>query len=663
MDGKDANRSLVIQKMFDYYSTIDTIIDGYKTYAYLNYQIKTDKKNIILLGVPQMYTFYNEDQNEFVGEALLQFTFHDKSQNETSVIARSSTIHHHRKMIPNLYDYLFPNIYKTTFINEQLLSPFNRHNRHFYKYHVIKVDDDQARVEIRRKAPNTQALRGHAIVDIHTGRVVSCLLSCEYDMINIEASFLMGDEGFHSLYPKKVQLKAKFTFMGNKVRAIYTTTYDIPPLDNDITFASDEEERKYVEQHRPDTLNAFQRALYATYDSIHQPSQEPSPDTIVVDSKKNKVKRIWNFFSDFVIHHINGRFGNEDQGYFRLSPPLNPFYLGYSKRRGLHYRTKLRWGYSFHDNSEINGIIKIGYSFKLKQLQFNIPVVYYFNKKKNGYLKYHFINGERVTNTTVLEKLKEERHDSINWDAMDLDYFRHSENIFMLHYDFNSHWGFETGIIHNYWSAIKDKGFEVMDKPTRYNATSWVGILTLRPWGWKGPIMTVNYERTFHSLSKKSMNFEKWEVDCSYLKKLPSLRSISFRLGGGVYTSNMQKNYFLEFNNFSSNYIPGGWNDDWSGEFELLHDNWYNSSKYYLRANTTYESPMLLLSWIPYIGTQIEKERIYLSALNLSHLSQYYELGYGFTNRVFSMGVFSGFTKRGYDSIGVKFGFELFERW
>ena len=215
----------------------------------------------------------------------------------------------------------------------------------------------------------------------------------------------------------------------------------------------------------------------------------------------------------------------------------------------------------------------------------------------------------------------------------------------------------------SYWSAIKDKGFEVMDKPTRYNATSWVGILTLRPWGWKGPIMTVNYERTFHSLSKKSMNFEKWEVDCSYLKKLPSLRSISFRLGGGVYTSNMQKNYFLEFNNFSSNYIPGGWNDDWSGEFELLHDNWYNSSKYYLRANTTYESPMLLLSWIPYIGTQIEKERIYLSALNLSHLSQYYELGYGFTNRVFSMGVFSGFTKRGYDSIGVKFGFELFERW
>ena len=66
MDGKDANRSLVIQKMFDYYSTIDTIIDGYKTYAYLNYQIKTDKKNIILLGVPQMYTFYNEDQNMYI---------------------------------------------------------------------------------------------------------------------------------------------------------------------------------------------------------------------------------------------------------------------------------------------------------------------------------------------------------------------------------------------------------------------------------------------------------------------------------------------------------------------------------------------------------------------------------------------------------------------
>lgn len=663
MDGKDTYRVFVIQKMYNYFSTIDTLQEGYKTTSYLNYQIKTDKKNITLLGVPSMYTFYNEDRNEFVGEALLQFTFHTKGENEAHVIARSSTIRHHRRMIPNLYDYLSPNIYSTTLISDQLLSPFNRRNRHFYKYEVKKLDESRARLEIRRKAPNTQAVRGHAIIDTSTGRIVSCLLSCEYDMVAIEASFDLGENGIQSLYPMHSHIKAKFTFMGNRMRAIYDTTYGLPLLSDSITFQSDEEERAFLERHRPYSLNAFQEGLYEEYDSLNRPAETPISDTLIVSEKKPFHRKLWNFISDNVIHHINGRFGHESQGYYRLSPPLNPFYLSYSGRRGLHYRTKLRWGYEFTSNREINSVVKIGYSFKQKQLLINIPVVFYFDKKNNGYVKYHFINGERVTNTTVLEKLKEEHTDSINWDAMDLDYFKHSESIFMLHYDFNPYWGVESGIINNQWSAIIDKNFETLDKPTRYHATSWVGILTLRPWGWKGPILTFNYERTFKSLSKKSMNFEKWEIDCSYLKRLPSLRSLSIRAGAGLYTSNMEKNYFLEFNNFSNNYIPGGWNDDWSGEFELLHDNWYNSSKYYIRSNMTYESPMLLLSWIPYVGNVIEKERLYFSVLNLSHLSHYCELGYGITNRVFSMGVFAGLKRGAYQSIGIKFGFELFEKW
>ena len=72
---------------------------------------------------------------------------------------------------------------------------------------------------------------------------------------------------------------------------------------------------------------------------------------------------------------------------------------------------------------------------------------------------------------------------------------------------------------------------------------------------------------------------------------------------------------------------------------------------------------MLFLSWIPLAGNLIEKERLYLSGLHLKGLSHYVEVGYGLTNQYFSLGVFAGFKRGEYYSIGCNFEFELFNRW
>ena len=118
----------------------------------------------------------------------------------------------------------------------------------------------------------------------------------------------------------------------------------------------------------------------------------------------------------------------------------------------------------------------------------------------------------------------------------------------------------------------------------------------------------------------------------------------------------------LDYENFRENNIPGGWNDDWSGEFELLRSDIYNTSAYYVRANATYESPLLLLSWLPWLGHYMEMERVYVSVLDVKSVHPYVELGYGFTTRLFSCGVFVG-SGQGSRVFGCKFGFELFRRW
>ena len=95
----------------------------------------------------------------------------------------------------------------------------------------------------------------------------------------------------------------------------------------------------------------------------------------------------------------------------------------------------------------------------------------------------------------------------------------------------------------------------------------------------------------------------------------------------------------------------------------MLNANWYNASDYYFRANATYESPLLFLSFCPIVGQIVEKERIYLSALAVRGLLPYVEAGYGFTNRAFSMGIFTGWSKYGFEGVGMKFGFELFNNY
>ena len=119
----------------------------------------------------------------------------------------------------------------------------------------------------------------------------------------------------------------------------------------------------------------------------------------------------------------------------------------------------------------------------------------------------------------------------------------------------------------------------------------------------------------------------------------------------------------MDYANFRDNNLPEGWEDDWSGNFELLRSRVYNESNYYLRANLSYDSPMMIGSWVPYLGKYIERERFYFSTAIVERSRPYYELGYSFTNRYVSFAVFAGFNGRKYKEVGFDFDIELFRRW
>ena len=176
------------------------------------------------------------------------------------------------------------------------------------------------------------------------------------------------------------------------------------------------------------------------------------------------------------------------------------------------------------------------------------------------------------------------------------------------------------------------------------------------------PTLSLNYERGIKNVMKSNMEYEKWEFDASYKRKMQSLRILNLRAGYGFY-SNRKVTHFIDYTNFHENYLPDGWDDDWSGEFQLVNSDWYNMSRSYFRANASFESPLMFLAFTPLVGKYLETERAYASFLLLDNTRPYTELGYGFKSRYLSLGAFVSFLNVSFQEIGFKFTLELFRKW
>ena len=318
--------------------------------------------------------------------------------------------------------------------------------------------------------------------------------------------------------------------------------------------------------------------------------------------------------------------------------------------------------YTFSPNRYLTFNPTFGYGFKERLFYFTAPLRMTYNPKRNGYAELVWGNGNRVSSTNLMDVINAEHHDSINFENTDIDLFNDEhlslKNNIMLFDCFDV----EAGFIYHRRTAVNKGLMSQLGKPTEYRSFSPVIGLKLMPWLNRGPLFALNYERAIKGVNKSNLEYERWEFDAQWKKKIPGLRLLNLRAGWGIYT-NRKDNLFVDFANFRDENLPEGWDDDWSGNFQLLGGRTYNESDYYLRGNISYESPMLVATWIPYLGKYIEKERFYISSVLLERSRPYFELGYGFTNRYISVGAFASFQNTHFDRIGVEVEFELFRRW
>ena len=652
--------SLVLNRVFDYHRNYGRSIEGFQDNAYLKYKFHIDRRNVTLWLIPTMYSVA-DGPRDYLGESYCRLTYHSVHDYEMKRQVSIGNISHYKKALPTVLELLTPDLYNTCLFKQHILSPFSRTNKRFYSYRVTIIGNGLAVVAFKPRLANTQLVKGQAYVLFETGKISSVEMEGEYNMIDFRIDVSMGESTARSVLPEHSEVEARFSFMGNRIRSKFEAVFHCPEkLADTLESVRD---IQIIERVRPIPLEEDEQAIYNEYYGTAEEQVPVQPDTTDVEETPPHK----NFWKDVVWDGIGSALvttqrAHTKSGSISLSPILNPQYISYSRHRGLSYKMRLGGEYFFSPHRYLTLNAQVGYNFKYHQLYLDLPLRMTYNPKREGYAEIQLGNGNRISNSTVLEKIIEEHpEDSTQFNGEELDYFKDNFIKIKNNVEVFDWITVMTSVSYHYRKAVNPTRMEMLRKPTIYRTFAPVLTLKFKPW-YNGPIITADYERGIKGVLNSDIGYERWEFDGSWKIPMRSLSLLNVRAGAGFYTSK-STSYFLDYDNFRDNNVPGGWDDDWTGQFQLLDASWYNNSKYYVRANMSYESPMIFATWLPLVGRYIESERAYFSALLIQHTRPYFELGYGLTNRYFSAGVFASFLNTRFYEFGTKFSVELFRKW
>ena len=638
--------SLIVNRMWDYYENYGKSVDGVKRNMYFVYNFDSKRRNVLLYLVPTMYCIAKGDK-EYAGEVYGKQTFNTIYDFHFKRQVSYGTIPPHRKVMPLLYDLTIPNIYGKQIYADKLLSPFHRTNRFFYKYRVVQIGTS-AHIYFRPRSSNTQLIKGNAIIDIETGRVLSFTFNGEFDMINFKVEGVMDKYDVHDILPDHCSTEASFKFLGNKIQAKMTTFYNCPiSLPDSI---ENQRDLAMISKLRPIHIGVEEQMVYDEYKKQQQRAMES--DTLPKSS--NRLKDVaWDIIGDNLINSMHTQTENIS---LKMSPLLNPLYMGYSHSKGVSYKLNIGARYAWNAHRYLTLNPKFGYSFKKKQFYYTLPLRMTYNPKRNGYAELSWGNGNRTSNAALYETYQKVMGEKEVMPEFNDEYFKAVNNV--VAFDWIE---ITSGLVYHLRQSRNPQKMQQAGLTDDFRSFAPSLTVRLTPWK-KGPTLTANYERSFKNILQSNLAYERWEFDAVYKHQNKSVRILNLRLGTGFY-SKRSSDYFVDYSNFRDNNLPTGWEDDWTGQFQLLDSRWYNESRYYVRGHVSYDSPLIGLSWLPWIGRIIETERFYLSAMSIEHTHPYFEIGYGFKTRYLSTGFFANFLNTRFQSFGCKFTIELFRRW
>ena len=698
----------ILQNIFQFSPFYSKIVDEYKADLYLKGRVLVHKSNRLVKYIPSMFRL-EKGVNHYLIESLSEMHYTSPDIYNRKVKAVSSTFPRNKGELTDLTDFLNMNIYSSSIMTDKLLSPLDENASKYYVYLLDSIKGEQGcqkyKISIIPKFKSTQLVKGYIWVSDEVWTIREVCFEGEFDLIQFRLKNVMGEEGDEEFLPVRLNLDVHFNFMGNHLEM----NADAWVKYNQISFYKGGERRKSQKRHSQDLTEFYKltsdstqvitdknefdklRPIPLTFDEealymIHQ-GRTGKVDWIITDTieqEKKKAAEFWGEVGDVLVSSYNVNLAGF--GSVKCSPLINPLMLDYSHSRGISYRQRFKYNRLFPDGKLLRITPQVGYNFSKKELYVKGDMEFQYWPQKLGSFEVNVGNGNRIYSSVVLDKLESLPDSSMNFNDMNLDYFKDVYlNVFHNLEPVNGLYVKLGATMH--WRSLTDKSclqladfithaggalLQKLDLRSQYNSfaprlrVEWTPGMYYYMNGKRKmnvgssmPTFIFDYERGFKGVFGSNDEHERMEFEVQQKIKLNQIRTLNYRAGFGLFTK-VDNIYFVDFMNFRRSNIPEGWNDEIGGTFHLLDRQWFNSSRNYLRSNVTYESPFIFLRPLNRWLGMIQQERLYGGVLFMPHLKPYIELGYGVGTHVFDVGAFVSFMNGKFDTIGFKFTFELF---
>ncbi|NDV65309.1 hypothetical protein D0T60_08650 [Bacteroides sp. 224] len=696
----------VLNKVMQLAPLYETLIDEYRTDIYLKGRIYIRKRNFLMRFAPSFFKA-KRGVREYLTESYGELHYTAPNIYDQKLKATYGTIDKFEGIGVDVLDFFHVNIYSTSLLTSKLVSPLssNAHNYYTFSIDSLEYVDNSLvyRISFTPKNKSYQLVKGHLLVSEGVWSVREMQFSGRSEYLYFDNKIRMGGVGQQDEFlPVHYALNATFRLLGNVVDGNFMAAFDYKSIklkkkepkvkkkktDYDLTesFTLQCDTSTYLKTDsaafsalRPIPLTVSEERFYYDYFSERDSASTPKPRL------KSTTQLFWAEVGDVGEALVRRHTFDLGEGQrVRFSPILNPFLLSYSGKDGFSYRYDIRYNRLFKGDKYLQLAPRIGYNFKHKEFYWRIHGDYDYWPAKRASLHVRVGNGNRIYSSDVLDDIKEMPDSILNFDNMQLDYFRNMSAEVIHRLEVFNGFTVNVGLSMHRRSAVKkndppadiaEETPELLEKIRSHYTSigpriglSWTpgqyyylnGKRKINLYS-KWPTFSTDWERAIKGIMGSTTKYERLEVDVQQKIPLGLMRSLYYRAGCGTFTDQEQL-YFVDFVNFAKNNLPTGWNDEIGGVFQLLDRRWYNSSRKYMRGHITYEAPFLIMPRLRKYTRNILNERLYLGVLTMPHLNPYIEVGYGIGTHVFDFGAFASCINGKFSDVGVKFTFELFNR-
>lgn len=714
----------VIPRLFKYADQNVLKEEQYTSDVYVRHRIHTVRRGHIVRYLPHMFRL-ERGTNDYLTEASLRIQYRPPGEVDCKVKAFHTTGAYLRPMrLENMRRFSFQ-IYDTRLFTDRILNPLNRRNLRFYRYTTayrskLKSEMLLAHIVITPRFSNAQLVKhGEIDVDCSTGAVKRFRFELNYEMQHFVVTGTTGENAYDCVLPVKMRILSNFRLLGNRVDEVYDlqASYVFAcPLELNrkenrsldltqecrvrIDTASIHTERSWFDSIRPFPLRSMEAAIYRQRDSLLRISENDRlalrMQKMTRDSLAECMKRGWASASfaapdikalmprshrmrDALLSSHQLRFDAESRTTVKFPALITPSMVAWSGSKGLSLQTRIRLLTEFpRFDGELSLTPSVGYSFKQKQIYWNVPFALRFWPQMDAALHLEAGGGQHMFSSRQADEAKNRLTGMENKDSLlmafnnyDFQNYRDTHVKADVALSFTPVVRITLGTRFHYRSLLQWN--KTAQEAGLYRSLcSWAPRIqmewTPRQYYYRQgkrrvalyshyPTFILSYERGF-SLTHASTGYERLETDVRYRLPLYALRTLYFRAGGGLFTKR-QKDCFLDYDYFRFNNMPERWDDEMTGEFQLLNARWYNESRHYVRFTSTYESPMLLFSRIPWVSKFVEMERVYANLLSVNMMKCYTEWGYGISTNLLDVGLFTSISAHQHIGWGMRFAFNF----